>query len=145
MRYNIHFILLAIIITVSCVPVSYEKELDSVDAIIRETPDSAMMRLLSIDKNKIVRAGDKARYSLLYATALERSFSDTTDVSIILPAIHYFEKHGPEDYLMRAYHCLGRFYQNGEDWQNAYLSYKKAEELAEYSSDYYFKTVLCRW
>lgn len=143
MRDFLHFILLAIIITVSCVPVSYEKELDSVEAIIREAPDSAMMRLLSIDRDRIALAGDRARYDLLYSTALERSFSDTTDVSIILPAIHYFEKHGPEDYLMRAYQCLGRFYQNGEDWQNAYLSYKKAEELAEYSSDYYFKSILC--
>ena len=143
MRYNIHFILLAIIISVSCVPVSYEKELDSVDAIIRETPDSAMMRLLSIDKDRICNAGERARYSLLYATALERLFNDTSDVNIILPAIRYFEKHGKKDYLMRAYHCLGRFYQNGEDWQNAYLSYKKAEELAEDSSDYYFKSILC--
>lgn len=143
MRYNFRFLFPVVIICVSCVSISYEKEFDHVDSIIRETPDSAMMRLLSIDKDRIVRAGDRARYALLYATALERSFSDTTDVNIILPAIRYFEKHGPEEYLMRAYHCLGRFYQNGKDWQKAYLSYKKAEELAELSSDYYFKSVLC--
>ena len=133
--------ILIVLIVSQLFPDNNREKLGLIDNYVRERPDSAITELASIDRNSL-RKKDQARYDLVYATALERSFSDTSDINIILPALHYFEKHGPKEYLMRSYHCLGRFYQNEKDWQNAYLSYKKAEELAEYSSDYYFKTVL---
>lgn len=133
--------ILIVLIVSQLFPGNNREKLGLIDNYVRERPDSAITELASIDRNSL-RKKDQARYDLVYATALERSFSDTSDINIILPALHYFEKHGPKEYLMRSYHCLGRFYQNEKDWQNAYLSYKKAEELAEYSSDYYFKTVL---
>ena len=133
--------ILIVLIVSQLFPGNNREKLGLIDNYVRELPDSAITELASIDRNSL-RKKDQARYDLVYATALERSFSDTSDINIILPALHYFEKHGPKEYLMRSYHCLGRFYQNEKDWQNAYLSYKKAEELAEYTSDYYFKTVL---
>ncbi len=125
----------------SCFSSDWNARLDEIDAIVRERPGDAITQLAAIDKNAM-RRRDRAKYDLIYATALERSFSDTSDVNLILPALRYFEKHRSKDLLMRAYHCLGRFYQNGEDWQNAFLSYKKAEELSIDSTDLYFKTIL---
>ena len=55
-----------------------------------EKVDSCLTVLRSIDTTTLTRPADKARWSLLYAMALDKNYIDTTDLSVLQPAIDHY-------------------------------------------------------
>ncbi len=82
----------------------HNKMLDRVDSIIEAHPDSALAIIQSIDPLTLRSDADKARYSVLHAMALDKNYIDTTDLSVIRPAIDYYRANGTPDQKLRSYY-----------------------------------------
>ena len=54
--------------------------------------DSCLVELRDINAASLARPSDRARWSLLHAMALDKNYIDTTDLSVIQPAIDYYTK-----------------------------------------------------
>ncbi|MBO5194183.1 MAG: hypothetical protein J6B62_04740 [Bacteroidales bacterium] len=115
-------IMAAILAVCSCGKREMTKQcLANVGSYISEKPDSALAVLESIDRASIRGQRMKAEYSLLYAMALDKNYIDTTDVSVVMPAVKYFDTHGPEDKAMKAWFYLGREQENGGEYEDAII------------------------
>ena len=71
-------------------------ELDDVASYIQARPDSALNVLKGIDTLSLRGSAEKAKYSLLYAMAIDKNYIDTTDAGVIMPAVDYYEKRGTD-------------------------------------------------
>lgn len=114
--------------TVSCGNGSTAQLLDNVESYIRERPDSALKVLRSIDRTKLSGRKEKARFSLLHAMAIDKNFIDTTDLSIIQPAVDYYTRCGSPEQRMRAIYYLGCIQFNRGDNDSAMNSFMTAME-----------------
>ena len=129
-------------ITCSCGDSEVSRSLNDIESYILERPNSALVALRAIDKEQIGASKDKAKYSLLYAMALDKNYIDTTDVSVIQPAIDYYERTDDVESRMKAYYYLGRIQQNGKKSQDALLSFFQAYELRDKSIDNRYKMMI---
>ena len=115
--------------------------LNTVETIIDERPDSALV-ILNRLKERQMLPSKKAKFSLFHAMALDKNDIDTSDVEIVMPAVRYYRLTGNDARLMKAWYYLGCIQINGGEKENALVSWLKAEKLAEHSDDDYFKGLL---
>ena len=133
--------LITILLSISILFVSCENRqtkvlLQDVESYIQERPDSALRVLRSVDSLTLNTKSLRARYSLLFAMALDKNYIDTTALSILEPTVAYYEKSGSSQYRMLSYYYLGRIYSNRKDYSNAVIFYSQA--LRESSEDDYY-------
>ena len=119
------------IMVVSCHPNKDRLILDKAEQFIDDYPDSALVLLSSISPTNLHKEKDYARYSLLYAEALDKNYIDTTDISILSPAISYYERRDSQKELALSFYYLGRIQQNGRDYNASMLSFTRAEKILE--------------
>ena len=121
---------------VSCDNRQTKSLLQDVETYIQERPDSALRVLRKVDSLTLNTKALRARYSVLFAMALDKNYIDTTALSILEPTVAYYEKFGsPQDKMLSCYY-LGRIYANRKDYPNAVIFYSQAlRESSEY--DYY--------
>ena len=116
--------------------------MDAAETVIWDRPDSALSLLESVNAMKLKSKSSKARLSMLYAMALDRNGVDTTDLSIIDPAVRYYESHGSDGDRMRTFYYQGRMYYNAGDFQAAVKSLMRAREYSVDSKDFVFKGLI---
>lgn len=126
----------------SCSSPELRQTLLSAESVMNDSPDSALAMLRSIDTTLLHLDSDGARYALLHMMALEKTDVNTSDVSVIQPAVDYYLKHGTDDEKLKSLFYLGRAQYNGGNYQDAIISYTRAEEFAEGCEDYYFLGLL---
>lgn len=94
-----------------------------------EKVDSCLTVLRGIDTMFLTRPADKARWSLLYAMALDKNYVDTTNLSILKPAIDHYTR-------WTHLNCLDKFYtwyykarieENAKAYDSSLDSYFHAE------------------
>lgn len=110
--------------------------LQDVETYIQERPDSALRILRKVDSLTLNTKALRARYSVLFAMALDKNYIDTTALSILEPTVAYYEKFGSPKDKMLSYYYLGRIYSNRKDYPNAVIYYLQA--LRESSEDDYY-------
>ena len=110
--------------------------LAGVDSYIQERPDSALAVLRSIDTLKLHTGSARAKYSLLYAMALDKNYIDTTRVGIIAAAVNYYGKHGPAGDYAKSLYYRGLIQSNSKLYPQALVSFEDATDVAETVSDY---------
>lgn len=121
---------------VSCDNRQTKSLLQDVETYIQERPDSALRVLRKVDSLTQNTKSLRARYSLLFAMALDKNYIDTTALSILEPTVAYYERLGsPQDKMLSCYY-LGRIYANRKDYPNAVIFYSQA--LRESSADDYY-------
>lgn len=121
---------------VSCDNRQTKSLLQDVETYIQERPDSALRVLRKVDSLTLNTKSLRARYSLLFAMALDKNYIDTTALSILEPTVAYYERLGsPQDKMLSCYY-LGRIYANRKDYPNAVIYYLQA--LRESSEDDYY-------
>lgn len=64
-----------------------QSSLDEIALLVQAHPDSALAKLEAIDSTDLDNKAQKAQYSLLYSMALDKNYIDTTDFSVIAPAL----------------------------------------------------------
>lgn len=126
---------------VSCDNRQTKSLLQDVETYIQERPDSALRVLRKVDSLTLNTKSLRARYSLLFAMALDKNYIDTTAFSILEPTVAYYERLGsPQDKMLSCYY-LGRIYANRKDYPNAVIFYSQAlRESSEY--DYYHRGLI---
>ena len=134
-RFVIIFLLMSFLL-VSCDNRQTKSLLQDVETYIHERPDSALRVLRKVDSLTLNTKSLRARYSLLFAMALDKNYIDTTALSILEPTVAYYERLGsPQDKMLSCYY-LGRIYANRKDYPNAVIFYSQA--LRESSADDYY-------
>lgn len=113
--------------------------MDVAENVVWVRPDSALTVLESLDTLRLRTESSRARFSLLYAMALDRNGIDTSDISIIRPAAAYYARHGTDDDRMRLFYYLGRMSYNGGNLLPAIKSYMQAMDYSAGSTDYVFR------
>lgn len=121
---------------VSCDNRQTKSLLQDVETYIQERPDSALRVLRKVDSLTLNTKALRARYSVLFAMALDKNYIDTTALSILEPTMAYYEKFGSPKDKMLSYYYLGRIYSNRKDYPNAVIYYLQA--LRESSEDDYY-------
>lgn len=126
---------------VSCDNRQAKALLQDVESYIQERPDSALRVLRKVDSLTLNTKALRARYSVLFAMALDKNYIDTTALSILEPTVAYYERLGsPQDKMLSCYY-LGRIYANRKDYPNAVIFYSQAlRESSEY--DYYHRGLI---
>lgn len=142
--FYIKFWLLAVFILASCSSRQTALTLDDIDTFIQNFPDSALTELRAIDTTTLTTHNLRAHYALLHAMALDKNWIDTTDISIVMPAVEYYDRHGDGDRRAKAWYYLGRIQQNGRHYDEAIISFLRAERVAKPLSDDYFKSLICQ-
>jgi tetratricopeptide (TPR) repeat protein len=129
-------IVLQIVLFASCTDgAGIKNELDDVESYIQDRPDSALAVLEKIDSSVVKSKSTRAKFSLLYAMALDKNYVDTTDMSVIKPAIDYYSRLGTVDEKMKAYYSEGIIYFNRKEYDNAIVSLSNAESLIQNATD----------
>ncbi len=126
----------------SCSGQSITDRMDKAEKIMHECPDSALSILSDIDRNSIPGKHLKARYALLYSMVLDKNYIDTTDVSVIMPAVEYYSKRNNREYRSKSRYYLGRIYANRNEIDNAMVHYMEALEDTAGVSDIRYKELL---
>ena len=126
---------------VSCDNRQTKSLLQDVETYIQERPDSALRVLRKVDSLTLNTKALRARYSVMFAMALDKNYIDTTALSILEPTVAYYEKFGSPKDKMLSYYYLGRIYSNRKDYPNAVIFYSQAlRESSEY--DYYHRGLI---
>ena len=120
---------------VSCTDHEVIRQLDDVEAYLSEHPDSALSVLDSMSAESIQGREANAKFALLYSMALDKSYIDATDDSLINIAVDWYRKHGTADERLKSYYYQGRVYQNSGDNEAAMGSFVRAEAYAGQSDD----------
>lgn len=132
-----------LIILTSCIANHQTGELlNDVESYIQERPDSALNVLRTVSPKSLRTKALKAQYSLLYATALDKNYIDTTDLSVIIPAVEYYAKHGTPSQKMKAFFYQGCIYYNRGEDERAMQNYLRAlEDTAKIENNRYKELV----
>ena len=120
---------------ISCSDRDIIRQLDDVGSYINEYPDSALSVLDSLYTTGMQGREANAQFALLYSMALDKSYIDATDDSLINIAVDWYRKHGTADERLKSYYYQGRVYQNAGDNEAAMGSFVRAEAYAGQSDD----------
>lgn len=121
----------------SCCDIPAIRVLEDVESYIQENPDSALHVLESIDTNSFKTQSAAARYSLLYAMALDKNYIDTSDIRVILPASKYYPHTFDGKRKFLTWYYQGRIYENAGDYDNAMESLVRAEKYIKHTTEVY--------
>ena len=139
---KIWFVLCALMLSVvsSCADRKVDSYLQSVESSLSISPDSALVLLTSMSEPDNAR--QKARYALLRAKTLYKCFIDTSDLSIISPAVEYYLRHGTKKNKMETLYYLGCIQQNGGNYTDAVSSLSEAGKFADDCGDFFTKGLI---
>lgn len=129
MKYRLTCLVLLLSL-IGCGNRGLDTRLDEAEARMMTEPDSSFAILSRLPVH-FLSPGQRARHSLLTAMAIDKQFIDTTDEAVILPAVHYYEKHGAARRRLQALYYDGRIQANAGRNYDAILSFTKALEGKE--------------
>lgn len=136
MRRSLYILLFSITFIACSSSSRYRKQLDTVEAIIEEVPDSAKTILEGIPISLLSEGEEKALYNMLWTMTNYKLYNPFVDDSLIKYSVNYYEKSGETDRLATAYYYMGAInYEELKEKEKALLYLKRAEELAEKKND----------
>ncbi len=115
--------------------------LATVASVVEERPDSALEvidrldRLISVGEAQLRNGEQKARYALLKSQTLDKNWIDVTNDSLIRIAVQYYDRYGSDRDRMKAWFYLAAVQRNNMDYNAAFKSYGRAEDLALQAHD----------
>ena len=119
------------------------EKLDRVETLIDELPDSAMSILKTIDGNVINIESQKARYALLYTTALKWNNIQETNDSLINIAVNYYRYNGDARRLCQSLILKSEININNKSYEKAMLAcYEIEMHLSEFENNEYEKGLM---
>lgn len=110
-------------------------QLSDIESYIDARPDSALASIRNIDTSALHGRAAKAKFALLHAMALDKNYIDTADTRVIQPAIDWYERHGTPEERLKAYLYLGAEQYNSRLYDQAIVSFEKADEQSPHIED----------
>lgn len=130
------FLFFATSLLASCGRRSQMTQLSDIESYIDARPDSALAAIRDIDTTILRSKAAKAKYALLYAIALDKNYIDTADTHIIKPAVDWYERHGTPEEKLKMFLYLGTEQYNSSLYDQAIVSFNKADEQSSYIEDH---------
>lgn len=134
MRIIRYYIYTACLLMTACHS-SMERQLNKVDELLNQYPDSALFVLKQIDTSRLAGEKDRAYYHLIYSAALDKNYIDVTDDSLITLSADYYENHGNIYNRMRSHYYQGIVRENAKNFPAAIISFEKAMQEANLLHD----------
>lgn len=125
----------------SCENRSSRTLLSEIEPLLSDRAEEALARLSTIDTTGLNTSKLKADYALLYAMALDKNWIDTTNEDVVMPAIRYYDKRRPVSQRAKPYYYLGRIQYNGYHYDEAIVSFMRANQYSESLDDHRFKAL----
>lgn len=139
MRTSILASLLILVLT--CCSSKRNTRLETIDVLLDDSPEYALELLEEMrgasGNPESGNKKQKAKCALLYAIALDKCYVDTTDVTVILPAVDYYSRHGSASDKKRMHYYYGRILDNGGRYDDAVIEYEKALAYTEEDEHYF--------
>ena len=99
--------------------------------MLDQQPDSSLILLKTIDKNRLGNKEEQARHALLMSMALDKNYMDTTTFDILQPAIDNYLKKGTPDEKLRTYYYQGRIFQNQGNDDKALQAFSNGIDISD--------------
>ncbi|MBP5382889.1 MAG: hypothetical protein J6Y45_06005 [Bacteroidales bacterium] len=129
------FVIIVSLVASSCSTREIRHRLNEVEQCVQLSPDSALRMLYGISQKSLTTNSLQAKYALLHAKLLYKNFIDTTDLSIIAPAVNYYPSHGALKDKMETFYYHGCILQNRGAYSDAVICLTDALALAEQIND----------
>ena len=136
MRRSLYILLFSITLIACSTSSRYRKQLDIVETVIEEVPDSAKTILEGIPISLLSEGEEKALYNMLWTMTNYKLYNSFVDDSLIKYSVNYYEKSGETDRLSTAYYYCGAInYEELKQKEIAITFLKKAEIIANNGKD----------
>lgn len=106
-----------------------DESLDLAESCLTERPDSALSILEAMDSTRFDSKSQNARYALLKSIALDKSYIDRSDDSLVNIAVNYYRHRHNSAYKFKSYYYQARIYQNAGEMDKAMESLVRAENI----------------
>lgn len=134
-------LLLSVLLT-GCENHSARTTLTTAESLLTDQPEEALARLQALDSTDLNTAKLRADFALLHAMALDKSWIDTTDVEVVMPAVRYYDRRKPVSRRAKPHYYLGRIQYNARHYDEAIISFTRAKEYAANLDDNRFKALI---
>ena len=136
MRRSLYILLFSITFIACSSSSRYRKQLEIVETVIEEVPDSAKTILEGIPISLLSEGEEKALYNMLWTMTNYKLYNSFVDDSLIKYSVNYFEKSGETDRLATAYYYCGAIDYDELGLKDTAVYYlMKSKELAEKGTD----------
>ena len=139
---RIRVVILISFLFTSCVGGNVMRRLSDIESYIDTHPDSALVAIRQIDTLSLKTKAQKAKFALLHAMALDKNYIDTSNTSIIMPAVDYYSKQGSPEERLKALMYLGTEQYNAGAYNQAIVSYSQASDYSKDVKDFNLLGVL---
>ncbi len=111
--------------------------LERAESLMEEHPDSALTVIDAIDTLRLDSDRERARYALLRSMALDKNLIDTTEFTVLQPAIDYYvdRDKGSANEKLRTLYYKGRIFQNRGDDDKAMRAFVTARDYEGSATD----------
>lgn len=117
-------------------------EISKAQALMLERPDSALLILEGMKGVEHLPAKIKATYNLCLIEARDKNYIVHTSDSLINTVVAFFEKEDDPLMKAKAYYYQGRIYDDIREVEKSALSYKKAETMANKTTEYRLQALI---
>ena len=111
------------------------RRLEEVASFVEERPDSAMVILDTMGRERLKTKSLRASHALLLAMARDKNRIDDVTDSVIAPAVSWYRRHGSADERLLMNYYRGRIAMNAGDYEAAMEWFVKAERCGKSSHD----------
>ena len=129
------------LVTVGCNSVA-NSLLDKAETLMQEKPKDALGLLDSLKQHPLKGKAVNARFALLYSMALDKSYIDVTDDSLISVAEDWYLKHGTAKEKFLVHYYKGVVNKNAKNFPESITAFSQAEKLRNKISDNYLLGLL---
>lgn len=134
-------LLILLLLLTSCVSHRTKEALDQAEALLSDSPDSSWAIIDGIPRDELSTRSIRARHSLLTIMAQDKCYVDVVEDSTIRVAYDWYKRHGSKlDYLKASYY-YGVILQNADNYIEAAICFREAEQLAERLGEFRWKSL----
>lgn len=123
---------------------SSDRMLHSAEAYMTTRPDTSLAILSQIDPELLKTNRQKARFALLKSIAMDKTYLDETNDSLIGIAAAYYATTRNEEMKMKAWYYQGIVRKNAGAFPSAMVSFEQAKQAAERIQDSHYLGLIYR-
>lgn len=139
------FVLLSILLlSAQACDRSIDIQLDRIERELNDDPYAAYTELAGMDSGTMSKSSHRARYALLMSLAMDKSYVDVANDSLVQIAVRYYERHKDLRRRMLSMYSLARVQRNAGENAEAVISFLQAKELTERLSEKHYYGLVTR-
>ena len=143
LRNTAFLIVFVVCMTGSCMK-ALDGQLDAFEQGLDSDPILTYKQLSELSSDHFRTESERARYALLMSMAMDKSYIDVEDDSLIQIAVRYYQRHGDANHRMLSLYSLGRVQFNAQKRTAAIVSFTQAKDIAEEIGNQHYMGLIMR-